>query len=354
MTTHIRLSSGDGPVYRTVLQTPLRDATAAEIPVIDIAGIFSSSAAERAAVATQIHAAATGTGFFYMRGHGIAAAVTEAARTACLDFFRQPLATKQLADATKSRFFNGYKSPQTQRINAAESVDVRETFSWVYDPAYDPAVQTTETSIPPAIAVWLRGEAFPWLATANLPHFRTAIVAYWQACLGLARALLHSFALSLGLPETALDARFSHPDAALALNYYPPIAATTPDVSIGSHTDFQLFTILWQDDCGGLQVLSRSGQWLTAPPLADTLVVNIGDFFQRITNDRYVSTVHRAQNHSGRERVSMPFFFGFNRNEVCGVLDTCVGPGETKKYPDIRCADWVDRRVRAMHMGSST
>lgn len=141
---------------------------------------------------------------------------------------------------------------------------------------------------------------------------------------------------------------------------YPPIAGLSGDeqdarparsapVSIGSHTDFQLFTILWQDDCGGLQVLNRQGQWIRAAPIPGTLVVNIADYLQRITNDRYVSTVHRAQNYSGRERVSLPFFVGFNWNESCAVLDSCVTPGEKKKYEEISCAEWVKRRARAMY-----
>lgn len=56
-------------------------------------------------------------------------------------------------------------------------------------------------------------------------------------------------------------------------------------VSIGSHTDFQLFTILWQDRTGGLQVLNKQGQWINAKPIDGTFVVNIADYLQRITND---------------------------------------------------------------------
>ena len=107
--------------------------------------------------------------------------------------------------------------------------------------------------------------------------------------------------------------------------------------------------MLWQDDNGGLQVLNRQGQWINAKPLPGTFVVNIADYMQRITNDLYVSTVHRAQNWSGRERVSMPFFFGFSPNESCAVLDSCVGEDQQKKYDEITCIDWVKRRVKAMH-----
>ncbi len=198
----------------------------------------------------------------------------------------------------------------------------------------------------------LRTETYHWEATSKLANFKPAILAYWRSCLSLARALVRTFALSLSLPEDYFDSKITYPDAALALNYYPPIPTqdqSNDQVSIGSHTDFQLFTMLYQDSVGGLQVLNRSGQWINAAPIPGTLVVNIADFMQRITNDQYVSTVHRAQNISEKERVSMPFFFGFNLNESCGVLDSCVKEGETKKYEEISCYEWVRRRVGRMH-----
>ncbi|KAI1132312.1 2OG-Fe(II) oxygenase [Nemania abortiva] len=356
-TTQLRLSSGNGPVSRTVLKTALRDALPSEIPLIDVSGIFSASDDDRMNVARQIRDAATNNGFFYIKNHGIPPGIPEAACERLLEFFRQPAEIKERAHISKSKYFNGYKPPKSQRINPFESVDVRETFSWTYDPRYDPSVPDP-AAIPPHIARYLRCEEFYWEATANLPHFKEAIIRYWRSCLALARALVRSFALSLDLPEDFFAEKFTHPDAALALNYYPPLPVSAQqvsggqgdaEVSIGSHTDFQLFTILWQDSNGGLQVLNRQGQWINAKPIPGTFVVNIADYMQRITNDRYVSTVHRAQNYSGKERISMPFFFGFNLNESCGVLDSCVAEGEERKYSEISCEEWVQRRARAMH-----
>ncbi len=144
---------------------------------------------------------------------------------------------------------------------------------------------------------------------------------YWRACLSTARRLVRTFALALDLPEDHFDTMTSHPDAAIALNYYPPIPQSALEdkeeaVSIGSHTDLQFFTMLWQDQNGGLQVLNRDGQWLNATPIEGTFVLNIGDYLMRITNDRFVSTVHRAKNFNTNERFSMPFFFGITRSAV--------------------------------------
>lgn len=112
-------------------------------------------------------------------------------------------------------------------------------------------------------------------------------------------------------------------------NYYPTRTEEEIEdkfVGLGSHTDLQLFTLLWQDSVGGLQILTREGQWIKvrrrglrkptradsikAPPIEGTLVVNIGDYMMRLCNDIYKSTVHRVTNESTEERVSMPFFFG--------------------------------------------
>jgi isopenicillin N synthase-like dioxygenase len=354
-TTQLRLASGNGPVTRTVLCTPLRDATSSEIPIIDVSPIFSSSLSDRVAVAAQVRSAARDSGFFYITNHGISSDVIEAAYQGCLDFFRQPDTTKEAAHSRQSAYFNGWKPSRMTRVNPFESVDNRQTFGWTYDPDLDPSVADT-SSIPAHISQYLRTEqnGFPWKATDNIPHFQAAVLTYWRACLALARKLVRAFALSLDLPEDFFDGKFAYPDASLALNYYPPLPQsstneTADEVSIGSHTDFQLFTILWQDASGGLQVLSRQGQWLNARPVPGTFLVNIGDYLQRITNDRYVSTVHRAQNRSGKERISMPFFFGFGMHESCGVLDTCLGEGEAKKYEEISCRDWVARRLGATY-----
>ncbi|KAJ0282322.1 hypothetical protein COL940_005227 [Colletotrichum noveboracense] len=268
-TTLLRFASGNGPVTRRILRTPLRDALLTEIPLIDISPSFSNDIASRKLVAQQIRQAATSSGFFYITNHGIDSSVTDAAHEACLEYFRQEEEAKMRSWVGKSRYFNGYKPPGSQRINKSESVDVRETFSWTYDPRHDPDIRDVE-SIPDDAKHFLRIEDFHWEGASNKPQFKSSIIRYWQSCLKLARVLVRAFALSLDLPEGHFDAKFAYPDAALALNYYPPLskalngapADTDAQVSIGSHTDFQLFTILWQDAVGGLQVLNRQGQWI--------------------------------------------------------------------------------------------
>ncbi|CEJ92915.1 Putative 2og-fe oxygenase superfamily protein [[Torrubiella] hemipterigena] len=108
------------------------------------------------------------------------------------------------------------------------------------------------------------------------------------------------------------------------------------------------FTILWQDAVGGLQVVNRDGQWIRATPIPGTFVVNIADYLQRITSDRYMSSIHRVQNWGGQERMSIPFFWGFGLKESCSVVESCVEAGEKPKYETISCRDWLNNRLMAM------
>lgn len=86
-------------------------------------------------------------------------------------------------------------------------------------------------------------------------------------------------------------------------------------------------------------MLTKEGQWIRVPPIPDTFVVNIGDFLARLSNDRFRSTVHRVYNHAPVDRYSMPFFFGFNFNEKCGVLPTCTSESNPPKYEPITCGE---------------
>ncbi|KAI1876614.1 hypothetical protein JX265_004140 [Neoarthrinium moseri] len=350
VTTKLELRTALGPVYRDVLLTPPRDCTADEIPVIDLAPLFSSELSERQKVAKQIRSAAVNTGFFYVRNHGIADSTIAKAKQRGLDFMKQtPEEKDKLSSRKYSKYFNGYTGYASTNISPSESVDVRESFSFRYSPELDPDHPMDISEIPAEVRPWIRAEKFVWEGTAHIPDYKKDWVAYWGSCLTLARRLVKAFALSLDLPEDYWDEKVTHPGADSVFNYYRPRTEEETKqkfVGLGSHTDLQLFTLLWQDSIGGLQVLTKEGQWIKAPPIEGTIVVNIGDYMMRLSNDTYKSTVHRVTNESTLERVSMPFFFGLNFNCVESVIPSCVSPSNPAKYEPISCGDWCQMRFK--------
>ncbi|KAM0706895.1 hypothetical protein Q7P35_006225 [Cladosporium inversicolor] len=351
-TIELKLASANGLVTRNVLDCAPRDALRSEIPVIDISGIYSGSFAQRRAVACEIRDAATNTGFFYIKNHGIHDSVIESAYRGGLDFFRQQPSVKNKAKASGSDSFAGYFAPKAMKINPFEGQDVKEMFITRYNPEYDDSVETL-AGVPDSIRASFRYQDTPWDGTSSVPQFKEGMVQYAKEGLKLTRLLMRAFALSLDLPEAYFDSKMQYPNINTNINYYPPLlsgdsATEGKPSSFGSHTDFQVITVLWQDNTGGLQVLNHRGQWINVPPIPGTFVVNIADLMQRLTNDVYVSTVHRAQNWSNRERISMTFATGFGNHETVEVVDTCVGPGNEKKYEDITVDEWVTKRLGNM------
>jgi isopenicillin N synthase-like dioxygenase len=83
--------------------------------------------------------------------------------------------------------------------------------------------------------------------------------------------------------------------------------------------------------------LTREGEWIKATPILGTIVVNIGDSLQRVSNDRFVSTTHRVFSRAQSDHISMPSVFGFNFNEKVGVLESCLAEGEVAKYEPMSC-----------------
>jgi isopenicillin N synthase-like dioxygenase len=119
-----------------------------------------------------------------------------------------------------------------------------------------------------------------------------------------------------------------------------------PDDQFGTsaHTDYGCVTLLWQDSVGGLEVRNKAGQWIPAPPVPGSFVINLGDFMARWTNDRYASTPHRVVNRSGRERFSMPVFLDPDHDTLVQCLPSCQGPDNPPRYPATTCGTYIQSR----------
>ncbi|KAG0155138.1 hypothetical protein PDIDSM_711 [Penicillium digitatum] len=333
--TQIELLTLTGPEFRRVSTAPPRPPTEDEIPIIDLASIDKDLEA-RKTLASKVRAAAESTGFFYIKNHGISEELIQNALSQAKAFFAQPIEKKQLASRKIRTNADGWHGLGTTQINRTETRDRKERFSLRYNRKNDPTVSDGDT---------LSSEDdFAWDTTSHLPGFQETTVEFYQRRLTLARKMIRVFALALDMPEDYFDAVTTNPGADGLYVHYP---ATAPDaleknnadvdVGIGSHTDIQCVTLLWQDMSGGLQVLSASDEWLDARPIAGTLVVNIGDFLQRLSNNRFKSTVHRVYNRQPTSRYSMPFFLGFNPDSVCRVVPSCIDEGHPALYGPISC-----------------
>lgn len=297
------------------------------LPLIDISGLRSHDPVDQHLVAEQLRQACEQRGFFYITGHGIDPALISSLFAASQRFFDLPMTEKLAVDKKLSRCNRGYEPLRAQTLESGAPPDLKESF-----------YAGAEVAANDARVLAGRFNTGPNQWPETLPDFRAVMQNYYQAAYGLGATIVRGLALSLGVPVSHFDGYLKDAAATLRLLHYPPQPANPEpgEKGCGEHTDFGGVTLLLQDEAGGLQVWDKDlGSWIDAPPVAGAFVVNIGDLFARWTNDRYVSTLHRVINVSGRERYSVPFFFTGNLLHKVECIPTCLDEGEQPKYPAV-------------------
>ncbi|MBA0736323.1 hypothetical protein Gogos_009886 [Gossypium gossypioides] len=128
----------------------------------------------------------------------------------------------------------------------------------------------------------------------------------------LAEELLDLFCENIGLEKGYLKKAFygaKGPTFGTKVSNYPP--CPTPDKIKGlrAHTDAGGIILLFQDPVvGGLQLL-KDGEWVDVPPLRHSIVINLGDQLEVITNGKYKSVEHRVIAQTDGTRMSLASFY---------------------------------------------
>ena len=310
------------------------------IPIIDFAPMLGDDAAAKRALAAELRAACTEIGFFYIKNHGVAQSLIDDTFAQCPRFFGLPLDEKMAMHVRTSVNNSGYTPLLEENTDATGKGDLHE--------AFDMARELPESDPDRALHANHYG---PNLWPADLPGFRAQVEAYYAAMLGLGRRLFGAFALALDLPEDYFTPLTDKHTAIMRLLSYPsqdgPI--DPKQIGIGAHSDYECFTILCQESVPALQVRNTDGQWIDAPPIRGTFVINIGDQMARWTNDLFASTLHRAMNTSGRARYSIPCFVGSNVDTRIEALPGTVTADRPAKYPPVLAGDYVQGLLDATY-----
>ncbi|KAG5721468.1 putative iron/ascorbate oxidoreductase [Termitomyces sp. T112] len=328
------------------------DSTFEDIPVIDFTDGSSSDFAKRRALANLIRDASINVGFFYLANHGISEDNISGALEAGKRFFSLDTARKIELNIDKSTSFKGYTALLQENVNPTGLGDLHEGFDIGWEPLINsPSFTDDDTHTVRKFTPGAMSGTNSW--PKNLPGFREAVLTYYHDAIKLGKLLFPLFALALDLAEDFFDDKTTRPAAIMRLLHYPPQASKIDNedrqIGIGEHTDYECFTLLWQDSVGGLQVKNAAGKWIDAVHIPGTIVVNLGDQFARWTNDVFKSTPHRAINRSGQERYSIPLFFGTNYDVLLDPIPTCISPDSPAKYEVITAGDYVKSRLEATY-----
>ncbi|MGH8050627.1 MAG: isopenicillin N synthase family dioxygenase [Methylococcales bacterium] len=187
-------------------------------------------------------------------------------------------------------------------------------------------------------------------------NFKEYGYGLYQALDELGTRVLQALALHINLPQHFFADKTNNGNSILRPIHYPPITAPDiPNVRAGAHEDINFITLLVGASAAGLEVLSHKGEWVPFTAEADTIVVNIGDMLQRLTNHVYPSTTHRVVNPPGEAarnpRYSVPFFLHPNPDFLIETLPSCISAENPNRYPTpITSHEYLMERLREIKL----
>ncbi|VVB07226.1 unnamed protein product [Arabis nemorensis] len=291
------------------------------VPIIDLGDIIKDhddNTAARNVVVSKIKEASETWGFFQVINHGVPLTVLEEIKQGVRRFHEEdPEVKKQYTSPTG---FNNQKFIYSHNfdLNDSSPLNWRDTFICFLAP--DPP---NPDEIPLAC--------------------RDAMIEYSKHVMEFGAFLFQLLSEALSLESEMLKKMDCLKGLFMACNYYPPCPQPDLTLGINKHTDNSFLTLLLQDQIGGLQVLHQD-YWVDVPPIPGALVVNIGDFMQLITNDKFSSVEHRVRANRDGPRISVACFFSsslFPNPTVYGPIKELLSDENPAKYREITIPEYT-------------
>ncbi|XP_026393197.1 1-aminocyclopropane-1-carboxylate oxidase homolog 1-like [Papaver somniferum] len=288
-----------------------------EIPVIDMESLDQDDHSRRKEIIDEVRRASGTWGFFRLVNHGIPLPVTDEIIKGIKRFHEQDTEIKK-------QFYSN--DPRTGcMIHTNFDLYVSKYANW------RDSLRCNLLSPDP-------------LDPRELPDTcRDIIVQYWKHIKKLADTDTGLLSEALGLEKDHLKRIFTD-FLVLSGHYYP--ACPEPELTLGTskHSDPSFFTLLLQDHIGGLQFLHQN-QWVTVKPISGTLIVNIGDLLQLISNGKFKSAEHRVLANRDGPRVSVACFLNTKFSDdtkIYGPMKEILSEVNPPIYKNITMKEYTD------------
>jgi len=238
------------------------------------------------------------------------------------EFFQLPLSTKKQYQYSGVKENLGYNWLEEERLTPTMPGDLKESYNWVSPDR-------------------MQEEYWP----KEIPEFKPIAEKIERIARMLSYQFLYRFEKLLNVPTGKLVEQHIDGSSTMRILHYPSHEGDIKENQVrgGAHTDYGSITLLWRfDDVPGLQIYDKeSDEWIDAPIIKNSVVLNVADMFARWSNDTLKSTPHRIVNSDlSRSRISMPYFVDPGRDVMIKNLTS-----EPDKYPPISAYEYLKWRL---------
>ncbi len=185
---------------------------------------------------------------------------------------------------------------------------------------------------------------------SEIDGFRETFLQLFAAFDATGAKILSGVARHLGLAPDWFDDKIDQGNSILRLLHYPPVSVNAPGIRAGAHEDINLITLLLGAEEGGLELLTKSGNWIPATPPPGALVINVGDMLQR----PHQSCAALDQPPRGQSATRAPrhpalldaFFLHLEPQVIIEALPQTVSADNPLREPPISAHDYLHQRLR--------
>lgn len=305
------------------------------IPQLDLHQFTEGNSSEKKKFVEALGKAYEDVGFVAIKNHGLSADLINTLYSEVPAFFALDDVTKKKYEIAGLGGQRGYTSFGKEHAKNSNAGDLKEF--WHFG-QYLTENYKSKFDYPDNINV------------SELPEFNKVGEACYKALENCGLELLKAIALYLKLPEIYFDKYAINGNSILRPIHYPPITSEPKSaVRAGAHEDINLITLLIGASADGLEILNKKGEWIAVTVLEDSIVVNVGDMLQNLTNGVLKSTTHRVVNppkeNWGNSRYSFPFFLHPISEMPLNPLQSCIEEKGEKLYDDITAGDYLYKRL---------
>ncbi|KDP21831.1 hypothetical protein JCGZ_00618 [Jatropha curcas] len=272
------------------------------LPIIDFKLLLSTDSE-----LGKLHSTCKEWGIFQLVNHGVSPLLMENLKNDIEEFYNLPLEEKMKYKIRPDSDVEGYGTATRLR----GKLDWGDRFYVVTNPIH---------------------RRKPHLLPELPSSLRKNLESYILELQKLAKKLLGHIAEALKIDEKEMEELFDDGMQSIRMTYYPPCPQPELVVGLTPHSDATGITILNQvNGVDGLQI-KKDGRWSPVTFFPDSLVVNIGDILEILSNGIYNSIEHKVLVNSEKERVSVAFFVDPKFEAEVGPATSLINPNNQPMF----------------------
>ncbi len=309
------------------------------IPCLDLGSYIEGDEVQRKKFSDELGRAFNDSGFVTITNHGVDQELIDKLYEKIQSAFSLSADQKKKYERVELAGQRGYTSPGKETAKGAKTADLKEFWQIGQEVMDGDPIKDRYPD-----NVFLE----------EVQDFNLVTREIYQRLEANGKQLLRAIATYLGLPVAYFDPQVHNGNSILrGIHYFPiedPDALPDDAVRAGAHEDINLITLLIGASADGLEVLTRTNEWLPIKAHHTDIVVNVGDMLQRLTNNKLKSTTHRVVNPPAElmrtSRFSVPFFLHPRSDMDLTSLESCIDAEYPKVYEDMTAGAYLDERLK--------